>query len=237
MSKITTIGFYNYDNTLFDSLNFPPGIDKQTAVNEILMRSGEFEVLYSDLDFLKLAIEQWGKKHYRTFEKWIEALSEEFNPLHNYDRHEVYTDTKLTGRNDSRAYQEGEKDKRKKDDNSFSQTFSEHETNDGNTTETSAYDATDYQPKQNEYGGEDGFVHGLGNGSNSSDENGERNLNVVENTGSTGNELIQHEAHLYGNIGVTTSTQMLEDFIRVERFSIYEAIADIYVDEMCIMIY
>ena len=53
----------------------------------------------------------------------------------------------------------------------------------------------------------------------------------------TNAERIKHTAHLYGNIGVTTSAQMLREFLDVERFNIYEQIADIFIDEFCIMVY
>ena len=56
MSKLTMIGLYNYDQTLFDNLTLPTGIDKDLAVETILTRSGEFEVLYSSLDFNKFLI-------------------------------------------------------------------------------------------------------------------------------------------------------------------------------------
>ena len=46
-AKITLLGQYNYDNTLFDDLTFPAGINKQTAVDEILLKAADFEVLYS----------------------------------------------------------------------------------------------------------------------------------------------------------------------------------------------
>ena len=93
MATLSLIGLYNYDNTLFDGLTLPAGIDKDICINEILRRCGEFELIYSDLDFNKSMIAQFGNKHNRTFTKWIEGLAEEFNPLHNYDRHEIYTDT------------------------------------------------------------------------------------------------------------------------------------------------
>ena len=37
MANMTLIGLYNYDNTLFDNLTLPEGINKDIAVNEILM--------------------------------------------------------------------------------------------------------------------------------------------------------------------------------------------------------
>ena len=193
MATLSLIGLYNYDNTLFDGLTLPAGIDKDICVNEILRRCGEFELIYSDLDFNKAMIAQFGNKHNRTFTKWVEGLAEEFNPLHNYDRHEIYTDTHKSNAVSNSATSTSSNADRK----------------------VSAYDASTMQPKENETSG----GSGTGSAVNSS------------------NDEVKHEAHLYGNIGVTTSTQMLEDFLRVERWNIYEHIADIFCDEFCIPVY
>ena len=54
----------------------------------------------------------------------------------------------------------------------------------------------------------------------------------------TGNRELEHKAHLYGNIGVTTSQQMLEAEMDVSRrFNIYELIAEEFVNEFCVMVY
>ncbi len=193
MATLSLIGLYNYDNTLFDGLSLPSGIDKDICVNEILRRCGEFELIYSDLDFNKSMITQFGNKHNRTFTKWVEGLAEEFNPLHNYDRHEIYTDTHKSNAVSNSATSTSSNADRK----------------------VSAYDASTMQPKEQEESG------GSGTGS----------------AVNTSNDEVKHEAHLYGNIGVTTSTQMLEDFLRVERWNIYEHIADIFCDEFCIPVY
>lgn len=192
-SKLTMIGMYNYDNSLFDGITLPAGINKDVLVPEILRQCDEYEILYPNLDFLKAMIGNWSQKHYRTFEKWVEGLAEEFNPLHNYDRHEIYTDT------------------HKSDSTSQSST----QTSSNADRKVSAYDASTMQPKENETSG----GSGTGSAVNSS------------------NDEIKHEAHLYGNIGVTTSTQMLEDFLRVEGWNIYEHIAELFVDEFCIRVY
>lgn len=93
-ATMTMLGMSNYVPDLFDDLTFPAGIDKETAVDEILLKCGEFELLYSNPAFLKTAITHWGKKHYRTFAEWVKALAIEFDPLYNYDRYEEYTDDK-----------------------------------------------------------------------------------------------------------------------------------------------
>ena len=220
-ANLTMIGIYNFDSTIFDGLLFPSGINKDTAVNEILTRCGEFEILYPNISFLKQMITHWGNKHYRTFDKWIKALEIEFEPLYNYDRFEEYEDTK-----------KGEIKNKSKDNtisNSASQTSTSSGSTDTDTKNVSAYDSNDYQPREQEI---------VSNTSNQTGNGAAQNNSISESeSGTNNNETIKHKAHLYGNIGVTTSTQMLEDYIRVERFNIYEQIADMFVDEFCLMVY
>ena len=220
-ANLTMIGIYNFDSTIFDGLLFPAGINKDTAVNEILTRCGEFEILYPNISFLKQMITHWGNKHYRTFDKWIKALEIEFEPLYNYDRYEEYEDTK------NGLIQNKSKDNTIS--NSASQTATGSGSTDTDTKNVSAYDSNDYQPREQEIVSNTSSQTGNGAAQNSSISESE--------SGTNNNETIKHNAHLYGNIGVTTSTQMLEDYIRVERFNIYEQIADIFVDEFCLMVY
>lgn len=212
-ATMTMLGMYNYVPDLFDNLTFPAGIDKDTAVDEILLKCDEFEVLYSNPAFLKQAITHWGKKHYRTFSEWVKALAIEFDPLYNYDRFEDYTDAKISNASS------------KNGSRSVSATGTSTDESSSNRRDVSAYDSSTYEPREKETGSGDSASHGSGIAMNEMEEN------------TSGQEQTKHTAHLYGNIGVTTSTQMLEDFLRVERFTIYEEIADIFVSEFCIMVY
>ena len=110
-SKITLNAMQNYDNTLFDKLVFPTGIDRDLAIDRILNKSEEFEVLYSDFDYLKDRIGIWGEIWQRTFDKWIKALSIDYEPLNNYDRTEIFTDTH------AREYADGQSEKSKSSSN------------------------------------------------------------------------------------------------------------------------
>lgn len=102
MSKanLTIMGLERYqqhfNKSLFSGVVFPGDIDKESAINEILLECGEFEVLYSDADFLTEAITLWSKNRYYTFSKWLEALEASFSPIENYDRYDEYTDTEGT---------------------------------------------------------------------------------------------------------------------------------------------
>ena len=257
MAKMTLIGMYNYDQTLFNGLTFPAGIDKDIAVNEILIRANEFGVLYTDPDFMKIQIGIWGQKHYRTFEKWITALNIQYDPLHNYDRHEEWKDGRglktsskteadyntdrtanLTDRNNTSSTDIRTPDLKETNAQMFPGT---------DETSVSAYDSSSYQPKEKTTH-DIGTLETLTEGSESVNHNG---LDTTTHTGTdklntkgtmadtTGSETenSSHEGHLYGNIGVTTSQQMLRDELEIDRWNIYENIADIFVDEFCIQIY
>ena len=205
LSKITLIGFNNYYEHLWDELTLPSGINKELLINNILMRGGEFEVLYSDPEFMMHAIGVWSNKWRRTFDKWLSALSEEYNPLHNYDRHEVYTDNRNINRTENATGT----------DNSTS-------SGSGNTeNKVSAYDVSTYQPHDE--------ADTSSTGSNSSSS--------VTNASGKTSDVLKHDAHLYGNIGVTTSQQMLRDELDIDTWNIYEHITDLFLNEFAIYIY
>jgi hypothetical protein len=215
-SKLTLIGLYNYDNTALDNLSFPEGIDKDTAVSTILLRCGEFELLYPRLDFMHSMCDLFSKKHYWTFKKWIDAINIEYDPLNNYDRTESSSDT-ITG----------------SDTHSGTDTTSgttSGSTSPAQTTETneiSAFDASGYQPKeQNRL-----TVNAAGSDSSTSSGSMTHGEKIDKS------ESITHNSHLFGNIGVTTSQQMLQSELDIARFNLYDQIADIFCEEFCLMIY
>ena len=240
-AKITTVGFYQYmnayNNDLFGLLNLPPGIDKDTLVNNIMLRGGEFEVVYSNPDFYKSAIGLWSNKHYRTFEKWINALNIDYNPLENYDRMEEWSDTGSrinTGTvSDSGSHTNtGTQSTETIGNDNFKGS--------GNSTssdEISAYNSNSFQnDKKN-----------TTNSSNSSETNTTTNStrtdNLSESNSNTRTDNLSEKTNsnrigrAHGNIGVTTSQQMLQSELDIAKWNIYEQITDLFLSEFCIMVY
>ena len=193
-SKLTLIGLYNYDNTIFDLLNVPEGLTKDTLVNNILLRSSEFEVLYPDPDFIKSAIGDFSNAWQPTFERWVNALSLEYNPLENYDRKEDWTDTR----------------------NGHNSGTTSGRTNSTTTNKVSAYDAGDDLTTHDQ----DTLV-----GADSSSSSGESH------------EGAKHDGRVHGNIGVTTSQQMLMSELDLGYWNIYEKITDLFLTHFVIPIY
>ena len=259
--KITLIGFSNYleakNDDLFEFLSVPEGIDKNLLINNILLRGGEFEVLYADPDFLKNMIGVWSSKWQHTMERWIKALSIDYNPLENYDRMEEWEDkgSKLSSQLSENS-QTGSKnnssitsgiDTQNRSENAVAQDIS-NSTGSGNTTNTrSAYDASTYQPhdKTETSSRGDNTSNGItaansitsnnSAASNTNIENDNTSGNVKSNSFDKSNGL--HTGRMHGNIGVTTSQQMLEAELDISKWNIYEEITDLFLNEFCIYLY
>lgn len=216
-SKITLIGFTNYLNDsgddLFKNLKMPDGIDRDLVIDNILLRGGEFEVLYANPLFFKSMIGIWSDKWQPTFERWIKALSIEYDPLYNFDRHETYTDVK------SESEDINKNEGVTASDSSISSGA-------GSTTNTkSAYDSTGYS------------AHDKADSTSSGTNSSSSKTNVEGSQDRTLNSNLTHEARLYGNIGVTTSQQMLEAELDIAKWNLYDHIADAFLSEFCIYTY
>ena len=94
-ATLTLMGLYNYDYSLFDNLVLPEGVEKDLVIDAILMRGGDYEVIYPNPDLLKELIGSWSRQWCDTFYNWNRATEgmKEIRPLDNYDRYETWNDS------------------------------------------------------------------------------------------------------------------------------------------------
>lgn len=85
MSKLSIMGMYEYDNTIFDGLVVPSGINKNDVIDEILMQCAELEVLYPSWSIMKRAITIWSNSNQYKWNKLYNTLTLEYNPIWNVD--------------------------------------------------------------------------------------------------------------------------------------------------------
>lgn len=85
MSKLSILGMYNYDSTVFADFDVPEGLQKQDVVDAILLECAELELLYSSFNMMKIAIRSWTQRELPTWEKLQSTVSVEYNPLWNVD--------------------------------------------------------------------------------------------------------------------------------------------------------
>lgn len=84
-ATIDLIGMYTYDKTLLDEMVIPQAIDKEVLKDNLLMEAAELEVLYSDPNFLKMAIGAWSRKQLPVWMKLWDTTQYEYNPIWNKD--------------------------------------------------------------------------------------------------------------------------------------------------------
>ena len=71
------------------------------------------------------------------------------------------------------------------------------------------------------------------NSSHSNARNEDGTINSTESTATLGT----HTGHLYGNIGVTTSSTLLKEYLDISEWSFFDHVADLYAEELLLMIY
>ena len=91
---LSIMGMYEYDNSLFDGLDVPTYtdknnlvhvVDKTKVIQSILLNCAELEILYQNLETMKLAIEVWSAAEQDTWKKMYATVMMEYNPLWNVD--------------------------------------------------------------------------------------------------------------------------------------------------------
>ena len=246
LAKLTMISFNKYLNqmynqTLFDLMHLPAGIDKETLVDNIILQGGEFEVLYADPVFMREAIGTWSKKCYNTFLKWITAQNIEYNPHENYDRIEDWTDqlnkgVTTNGRRDSGNTRTFNNQDKRTIDTEDERTLDTTRTSED---EVSAFDSSNYQPSSKNTTDDDGTDTLTHSGTDTVDYSGTIKDEYGEGASSSEkeNSKTTHGGRIHGNIGTLTSQKMLSDEYEVARFNIIDQITDMFILEFCIPIY
>ena len=226
IQRLSLIGLYNFDSSLFDGLSLPDGYDKSVFIDSLLLEHGEKCVLYANPDFMKNAIAAWGRKWAGNLERIYLALTEEYNPLHNFDRFEEYTD------NEGRKYESKTNAGHKATDNPNYNTATETNVNATTEHQTSAFNSSNYEPA-------DKTTH---NGGKVTETTSGKTQDLSETTNSTTNDAethnFTHNGHLYGNIGVTTSVQMLTSEVDARmKYNLYDAAGRLFANELLIGLY
>lgn len=95
-----------------------------------------------------------------------------------------------------------------------------------------------------EYGGNNTVTTEYGGERTDTTEYRGDKTNTVDYTGNentldkdTGNTVDEHWAHLHGNIGVTTTQEMIRQEREIAMFNLYKTIARLFAEEFCVLVY
>lgn len=230
MQRLTLIGLYNYENSiggdLFVNLTLPEGYDKSVYINSLLLEHGEKCVMYTDPDFFKSAISMWSSKWANELKRIYDALTAKYNPIWNYDRNEEYATTDKPDNTMTRTHNDTDTQTNRYD------VVTTQNIDGVSENKISADNASDYQPdNKNTFNsgkttvGNDGTITDAHTGTITDTEKGTRSN-------------IEHKGHTWGNIGVTTSSQMVEQEteLRVKN-NLYSITTALFANELLLGIY
>lgn len=240
---LSVMGMYNQDAEILDAAHFllPEGVDRDTIIPLILAETAELEVLYPRPDTMKIVVKAWSYARLPSWERMLAALEEEYNPLHNYDRTEVET-----GSNTGTEGETGTilKEEEISDTGTLTTAEDISDTGSNQTSATTTDQVTGYNT--NTFSDNDKQI-ASGNASSTNardrDETETRNLSrdrdETETRNLTHSRNLAHSRnlHIFGNIGVTTSAQMLTGELEVRQADIYRIITDEFKRYFCLLIY
>ena len=91
--NLSPLGLYNWDETIFDLMQIPEALDKDTLVDNLLAETAELEVLYPNPVVFKNLVGVWSAKQLDIWNRLYATTQYEYNPIENYNRYETGSDS------------------------------------------------------------------------------------------------------------------------------------------------
>lgn len=250
-ATMSVMGLYNWDNTLFDLMQIPEALDRQDLIENLLVELAELEVLYPNPVVMKNLIGVWSNKQLDIWNRLYATTQYDYNPIENYDRQESGTDSgtdtathtgtdsrtetirdggtegvsssvaktgqdSITG-TDTKGHWKAAFDSAAAGDND-GLVKETRDQDDGSTT--TVYGNTETGSSTTTFGKTQSVTEGKTYGSQ------------LANTKSG-----THTLRAHGNIGVTTTQEMIRQQREIEQFNLYDIIIDDFRNRFCILVY
>lgn len=260
---LSLLGMYRQAPEILDEnhLLLPEGVDRETIQTLILTETAELEVMYPDPVTMAAVVKAWSYARKPSWERMLAALTEQYNPLHNYDRHE---EESTTGSEDTTG--------RDTDTGTVTHAITGTEAMAKTGTEAMAKTGTvGFSGQQSTTGQETAAVTGYNastladdtrkSSTGSGTDQGTTTHNTTDTTTHNTTDTTTHntqdqetrnlvktrsgqressgdrELHAYGNIGVTTAAEMLTGELEVRANDIYRIISREFARYFCLLVY
>lgn len=190
--------------------NLPSELSHEILDPLLLAETAELEILYPEPDTLGTVIKAWSSARSPAWAKMAQALEAEYNPIHNYDRAESWTESK-----NGSGQRSG--------------------TNDRTTTGTGSSSGSLVTDKAG-YNSQAATNPAQRNTSTGTDQSsGTQADEWSEDT--SNEETVTRRGNVSGNIGVTTSQQMIESELELRKMNLYQTIIQEFKTMFCILVY
>lgn len=211
-----------------------PAITKSTLIDEIIENWGEFLCWRQDPDTFKENVERFFSKNYDNFARMWTAIHLNYNPIYNVERFE-------NGKNTYNSFHEETdrrtwKDQTKEEPEGKETHETTHATDEIVENKISADNSSDYSPK--EY-----TTTTMAPDKTEVTFQNRKTTTTTERMNPGGTDKNEHrghddnELHVRGNIGVTSSVELLRQELSIREFDFYKRVAELFAHELLLMVY
>ena len=227
----------DYDNTVFDNMTLPEEIGGdeviEQIVDRILFKYGDAPLFSPDPSVIKFYIGRWSTRRAPLWLRYYNAVTAEYDPLWNYDRTE------------KREFTHGKKV-------TYGGTVTDAtsgtvtNTPSGTITDSADYSVTNTIAADNSANFENdtkASTNGKTNERTYTNYKEEQTYNQYQeqrtyNNSDTNSGKDTEEVHMYGNIGVTSSVDLVkQELDLVPMLDFIDYVADDWHNEFCLMMY
>ena len=229
MGMISLMGLMNYDPDLFHDAVFPEDMDRDVVIDNLIMECAELEVIYASPQFMKYAIGRWCRKEFTVWTKLYNTEKLEYEPLWNVDG--TVTETEVVDRTRSGS-NSGTTGSSSTSSNTKNNTGTDSDSG-TNTEAVTGYNSSTWQDHQKNTNSntktlnltetDQGSISGTGTNSGEYDE--------------TEGTEVERTTRRTGNIGVTSSQQLLREEREVNQFNTMDYIINSFKKRFCLLVY
>ena len=91
--NLSPLGLYQWDQTIFDLMQLPEALNRDTLIDNLLAETAELEVLYPNPVVFKNLLGVWSAKNLDVWNRLYATTQYEYNPIENYNRYETGSDS------------------------------------------------------------------------------------------------------------------------------------------------
>lgn len=240
-ATLSILGLYQREPTLFDELELPAGMKKDVLIDNILYEAASLEAYYPDPNFMKFMIGRWSFMNQNVWQKLYDTTVLEYNPIYNYDRTEEWTENEKML--DGRTAASTETETRNLKTGETSRTDSNGDVTTTGTMKTelnvSGYNEVTFTPSEETIETPDTMTSNnvVVDGARDVTDTGTVSIDKKDTESLDRKRDNLRSGRAFGNIGVTTTQQMIQQERETVTFNMYKVITDSFVDRFCLMVY
>lgn len=250
-AKLSLMGLYEYDNTIFDDMVLPDALTRSDVINNLLLQTASFSVVFPDPNFIKGAIAMWSRIHVANWEWLYNTQHYDYNPIWNVDVKDSTWHNNLETRdlagtnyetrnlggtdNETLNLTQTENGSRTLTNNG-SDTVNNYVAAFNDTSETLTHrdrNVTEYGRGESET--TQNTTTNTGTDNRSMTDTGTDHFDSTD-TGTVNNEATT-EFYKRGNQGVTTSQQMIREEQELAKKNLIDYITNEFKKEFCLLVY